>query len=83
MLDFQNIRLEILKSVIPQASKVGMTEPKYIVETCLHFEKYVLGSDNNGEVPDSPPKRKGGRPKRTTDKTLSLELDPAIADKSN
>ena len=83
MLD-RNLRLELLKLLIPQASKVGISEPTHIIKSCLQFEEYVLGSSMTGEVPDSPTKRKGGRPKRTTDKTLSLDNStPPIADKSN
>jgi len=78
MLNKEEVRMELLKVIIPQASRVGISEPQHIIKSCLQFEEYVLGfSESSGEVPDSPPKRKGGRPKRTTDKTLSLESDPA------
>ena len=76
MLD-RHLRLELLKLMIPQASRVGISEPTHIIKSCLQFEEYVLGSDTKDELPDSSPKRKGGRPKRTTDEALSLESDPA------
>lgn len=68
MLD-QEIRLRIAEVVIPQATRVGIVEPEHIVKTCKEIEKYVIGNVETGEQPDSPPVRRGRKPKRTTSDT--------------
>jgi len=62
MID-RELRLRIAEVVIPQASRVGITEPSYIVKTCKEIEKYVIGRENSSELLDSQPKRKGRKPK--------------------
>ena len=66
-----DLRIKILSIVVPQATRVGMTEPEHIVKTCSFLEKYVLDSDKVEEQSNSTPVKKMGRPKRTTDKTSS------------
>ena len=81
MADLHEIRLEILKMVIPQASRVGLENPQSILQTCTQFEKYVLDSAQTGEkLSDSPPKRPPGRPsnKGTTNYETNGNLGPAI-----
>mgnify|MGYP001048052596 CR=1 FL=1 len=68
-MDKTEVRLRIIEAVVPQATKVGITEPEYIVKTCSTLEEYVLGSVNNGELPDSPPVRRGRKPKGRTSET--------------
>lgn len=75
MLDAE-IRMEILKILIPQATRVGIIEPKHIIDSARTFEKYVLDFNEGGDLPDSPAKRKPGRPKRTTENEMPGFLDP-------
>lgn len=49
------VRIELLKLLVPSASKVGITEPERIIDSCRKLESYVLESAPNGEEqPDSP-----------------------------
>lgn len=75
-MDNSQTRLALLAMVIPQASRVSITDPKLIIETCTTLEEYVLDSKKGENLPESPPKRAPGRPKRTTyDDTVS-KSDP-------
>lgn len=58
------IRLELLKVLIPQATKYGLTEPQMMIDTCTQLEKYVLDSKHGESQPDSPTARKMGRPRK-------------------
>jgi hypothetical protein len=58
------VRLELLKVLIPQASKYGLTEPKIMIETCTQLENYVLDSKHGESQPDSPTTRRMGRPRK-------------------
>ena len=51
-----DVRLELLKVLIPIASRHGLTNGE-IVSTCTQLEKYVLGSQPVGEMP-TPASRK-------------------------
>lgn len=61
-MDQSEVRLRILEVLIPQATRVGIQEPEYLVNTCKTLEKYVLESKSGESKSDSPPKRKPGRP---------------------
>lgn len=50
------IRLELIKALIPSASRHGLVGDE-IVNTCTTLEKYVIGSPASGETP-APPTRK-------------------------
>jgi hypothetical protein len=63
-MDLSEVRLRILESIIPQATRVGIQEPEYIVKTCKVLENYVLESELGESKSDSPPKRKPGRPRK-------------------
>lgn len=71
------IRLKILSMVIPQATRVSIQEPEYIIDTCKKLENYVLESKNGEKSSDSPPKRKPGRPKRTSGNDANGQTSPA------
>jgi hypothetical protein len=75
-MDKAQIRLTLLSMVLPQASRVSITDPKLIIETCTELEKYVLDSEKGENLPDSPTKRAPGRPKRTTDNDSISKVDP-------
>lgn len=75
-MDKTQIRLALLGMVLPQASRVSMTDPKLIIETCTTLEDYVLDSKKGEKLPDSPPKRAPGRPKRTTETSAVSHSDP-------
>lgn len=61
----ETVRLEILKLLIPTASRVGITEPEKMIEISRTFEKYVLECDQTGaDMPDAPGRRQPGRPRK-------------------
>lgn len=83
--DLESVRLELVKTVLPHASRQGLSEPKRLIEICTALETYVLGSVQGENPPDSPTPKRTGRPrKETSESTLpSFLQDPAPADKSN
>lgn len=56
-----DIRLELVKAMIPTASRHGLMGGE-IVSTCTLLEKYVLGSVPSEETPASPPRKTLTRP---------------------
>ena len=56
MLEPDTVRLELVKAVIPVASRHGLTSGE-IVSTCAQLEKYVLGFASVGDMP-TPTTRK-------------------------
>lgn len=52
-LDKQEVRLELLRMVVPQMSKLGM-EKGEAVKICSQLEDYVLDSKVNTGVPPKP-----------------------------
>jgi hypothetical protein len=79
-MDKATVRLELLKILLPQSSRVGITTPEHTIDICKKFEDYVLL--NSEEVPASQASGKPGRPAKTTDNKVPAFLDPAQADKS-
>jgi len=75
-MDEREIRLRIVEAVIPQASRVAMQDPVSIINTCTTLESYVLDSKKGETLPDSPPRRKTGRPAKVTVDELPSFLDP-------
>jgi hypothetical protein len=75
-MDKTQVRLSILSMVIPQASRVSITDPAHIIKTCTDLEKYVLDSEKGENLSDSPAKRAPGRPKRTTEHDAVSSSDP-------
>ena len=73
-MEDKEIRLEIVKTVVPQASKVSLVNSETIVKTCSQLEEYVLGSKCGKSVPQT--KQKGRQPKRTTGKASTSASDP-------
>lgn len=56
------IRLELVKVVVPQATRVGLLKTE-VVDICSQLENYVIGSYKQGvEKPATPEKRGPGRP---------------------
>lgn len=80
-MDKQTARIDILKILLPQASRIGISEPERTIEICKKFENYVF-SEEGEEVPASPTRQKTGRPAKGTDNEVPAFLDPAQADKS-
>ncbi len=79
-MDKATVRLELLKILLPQSSRVGITTPEHTIDICKKFEDYVFL--NSEEVPASQASEKPGRPAKTTDNKVPAFLDPAQADKS-
>lgn len=75
-MDKSDVRLALLAMVVPQASRVSITDPETLIKTCTTLEEYVLDSKKGEKLPDSPTKRAPGRPKRTTDTSAVSESDP-------
>lgn len=76
-MDKATLRLELLKLVIPQATRVSLGEPEHIINACTHLEKYVLDCEKGEDLPDSSTKRGPARPpKRTTENDADGKPDP-------
>ena len=56
-----DVRLELVKVMIPVASRHGLTSGE-IVTTCTQLEKYVLGLPSVGEAPTPTPRKTLTRP---------------------
>lgn len=61
MLEPESVRLELVKALIPVASRHGLTSGE-IVTTCTQLEKYVLGLSSVGEAPTPTPRKTLTRP---------------------
>ena len=61
MLEPESVRLELVKAMIPVASRHGLTSGE-IVTTCTQLEKYVLGLSSVGEAPTPTPRKTLTRP---------------------
>ena len=59
------IRLDLVKAMIPVASRHGLTSDE-IVETCARLEKYVIGSPTVADPPATTTRKTLTRPARTT-----------------
>jgi hypothetical protein len=83
-MDKRGLRLELLKVLLPMASRAGIEDPAKIIEKARTLENYVLDSDATGEeTPDSPLKRGPGRPrKEKPDSDPPDFLTPPLVDKS-
>lgn len=79
------VRLEIIKILLPQASRHGIAEPEKIVETARTLENYVLESEQPAEeTPDSATRRGPGRPRKEKPQPTAPDfLTPPVVDKSN
>ena len=55
------VRLELVKVMIPVASRHGLTSAE-LVESCTRLEKYVLGLSSVEEAPTSTPRKTLTRP---------------------
>lgn len=82
----QHVRLEILKVLVPAATRNALAgEAEIILGTARQLEKYVLESQQSGEVtPDSPNRRILTRPRKekVEDGTPAFMTPPSV-DKSN
>lgn len=64
-MSVEQVRIDLLKILIPTASRVGITEPANVIEICRKLEEYVLEFDQTGVMtPDTPGKRGPGRPRK-------------------
>jgi hypothetical protein len=61
MLEPEAVRLELVKVMIPVASRHGLTSAE-LVESCTRLEKYVLGLSSVGEAPTPTPRKTLTRP---------------------
>ena len=61
MLEPEAVRLELVKVMIPVASRHGLTSGE-IITTCTQLEKYVLGLSSVGEAPTPTPRKTLTRP---------------------
>jgi hypothetical protein len=70
-----DVRLELLKVLIPEASRHGLTTGE-IVSTCTQLEKYVLGLQPVGEVPTPTPRKTLTKPVKLPDNSVPSFLSP-------
>ena len=85
LVDPAIVRLEILKVLLPMASRHGISDPDEIVKTATRLSEFVLESPQPvGESPDSTNKRtlKLPRKEKPADATPDF-LTPPMVDKSN
>lgn len=76
-MDNKEVRLRILEILIPQSTRVGLTDPEVLIKKASLFENYVVGSTKIGAESDAPiEKKKTRRPRRTTVEDSSLPSDP-------
>lgn len=67
--ELANIRLEIVKTLVPIATRNGITEPDDLVKKCTTFENYVVGSESKsnkkgGDKPAPSTRRNKKAPKK-------------------
>lgn len=84
-LDPSLVRLEILKLVVPNASRHSIAEPEKMLEIARTLENYVLESPKPAEeTPDSATGRRPGRPRKEKPEPPTPDfLTPPMVDKSN
>ena len=64
-----DVRLELVKVMIPVASRHGLTSGE-IVTTCTQLEKYVLGLSSVGEAPTPTPRKTLTKPVKLPDNSV-------------
>lgn len=79
------VRLEILKVLLPMASRHGISEPDQIIKTATALSQFVLESTQQGaEPPDVPDKRTLKLPRKEKPAETTPDfLTPPPVDKSN
>lgn len=79
------VRLEIIKVLLPSASRHGISEPEQIIKIATQLADFVLESATQGAAsPDAPDKRtlKLPRKEKPADATPAFMTPPPV-DKSN
>jgi hypothetical protein len=75
-MDKAEVRLRIVEVLVPQATRVGIEQPEYLIKACTQLEKYVLDLKEDESQPDSSPAKKTNRPARGTGNAPSGSSDP-------
>lgn len=75
-MDKSEVRLRIVEVLVPQATRVGIEQPEYIIKACTQLEKYVLDLKEDENQPDSSPAKKANRPAKGTGSAQSGSSDP-------
>jgi len=75
-MDKAEIRLRIVEVLVPQATRVGIEQPEYVIKACTQLEKYVLDLNDDEKQPDSSPKGKMRRPAKGTEGNPDGSTDP-------
>ena len=70
-----DVRLELVKVMIPVASRHGLTSAE-LVESCTRLEKYVLGLSSVGEAPTPTPRKTLTKPVKLPDNSVPSFLSP-------
>lgn len=85
VLDPAIIRLEVIKALLPVASRHGISEPDQIIKTATQLANFVLESAQQGATsPDAPDKRGPGRPRKEKPEPPTPDfMTPPPVDKSN
>ena len=64
-----DVRLELVKVMIPVASRHGLTSAE-LVESCTRLEKYVLGLSSVGGAPTPTPRKTLTKPVKLPDNSV-------------
>lgn len=75
-MDKVEVRMRIVEVLVPQATRVGIEQPEYLIKACTQLEEYVLDLKNDEKQPDSSIHRKTNRPARGTGNAPTGQSDP-------
>ena len=70
-----DVRLELVKVMIPVASRHGLTSAE-LVESCTRLEKYVLGFAPVGDMPTPTTRKTLTKPVKLSDNSVPSFLSP-------
>ncbi len=56
------VRLRVFEAMVGQATKVGLFNPKELIESCTLVEKYVIGSPTVADPPATTTRKTLTRP---------------------
>lgn len=82
MVSREEARLSILTTLIPAASRVGLTDPTNLINTTQQLEDFIFSKKGDDE-PESPELGENNVVLQRQPRKKRQSSDPAHADKSN